>query len=71
MQQRFQCVFVIAVIFLSFTTVVKILEVISSEKGNKDAVIGKTTIITRVFPWNVFLQKVQQDDSGPCWEEAL
>lgn len=69
MQQGFQRIFVIAVIFLSFNTVVKILE--AQKKGNKDAVIGKITFITRVFPWNVFLQKIQQDDSGPHWEEAL
>lgn len=53
MQQGFPFILVIAVIFLSFTTVFKILEVfavISSEKGNKDAVIGKITIISRVLP---------------------
>lgn len=68
MQQGFPFISVIAVIFLSFTTVFKILEVfavISSEKGKKDAVMQKITIISRVLPWNVFLQKIQQDDSGP------
>lgn len=68
MQQGFPFILVIAVIFLSFTTVFKILEVfavISSEKGKKDAVIGKITIISRVLPWNVVIQKIQQDDSGP------